>query len=230
MGYLEEYDKRTINIKNPFKRFIFNILDKKYKNKGHHSRKAIYLNRILKISNLEDKKNLNILEIGGSDGSFLSSYNIAGEKTIIDIDDFYKESILGHGIKFYNRNIEKEGFVEISDSSIDLIIMNHVIEHISNYHQLLNESRRILKNNGIMYIKTPNILKFGFAFYNDFTHCKPYTPQSLKLLFNAYSFEEIITISSDNTSILIEDLFNLKFGRLSYKTKEIESVFIKIIN
>ena len=57
---------------------------------------------------------------------------------------------------------------------------NSVIEHIYNPNNFLNEIKRILKKNGNLIIVTPNF-RFSFKeFYDDPTHVKPYTEESLK--------------------------------------------------
>lgn len=42
------------------------------------------------------------------------------------------------------------------DGQFDVIISFEVIEHIPNYFQYLNEARRLLKDNGVLIISTPN--------------------------------------------------------------------------
>ena len=44
----------------------------------------------------------------------------------------------------------------IEDNSVDVIISNQVIEHISQYGMYLMELKRILKPKGIMILSTPN--------------------------------------------------------------------------
>lgn len=45
-----------------------------------------------------------------------------------------------------------------SDSSFDIIILQDVIEHLSDIENLLNEIKRVLKPNGTIYLSTPNKL------------------------------------------------------------------------
>lgn len=66
---------------------------------------------------------------------------------------------------------------EFSDSSFDIIFAFHVIEHVNNPNDLLDEIARMLKRGGMAIISTPDFegplaKKYGkkFRLYNDPTH------------------------------------------------------------
>lgn len=65
------------------------------------------------------------------------------------------------------------------DKSFDGVHCAHVIEHLlpAEAYIMLGEIGRILKKNGIFVLSTP-ILWEGF--YSDFTHIKPYYPDSIR--------------------------------------------------
>lgn len=46
--------------------------------------------------------------------------------------------------------------LEFEDSSFDIVFSYHALEHIPNYHKALSEMKRVLKENGIYCIGTPN--------------------------------------------------------------------------
>ena len=76
-------------------------------------------------------------------------------------------------------NIEKD-ILRFNDNSIDFITMNAVIEHISNPTHILGEIKRVLKTNGLLFVRTPNWQMDFKNFYNDPTHVKPYAPNTLQ--------------------------------------------------
>ncbi len=78
-----------------------------------------------------------------------------------------------------NFNIEKDN-LEHEDNSVDFITLNAVIEHIKNPDHMFKEVRRVLKDNGLVFIRTPNWQMDYQNFYNDPTHVKPYSPETLK--------------------------------------------------
>lgn len=55
-------------------------------------------------------------------------------------------------------------------NEFDIIILNHILEHIKNFHELIAEIHRIAKPNAIIKIKTPFYSSWGqFA---DITHVR----------------------------------------------------------
>ena len=87
-----------------------------------------------------------------------------------------------------NFNIEKDSLGH-EDNSIDFITLNAVIEHIEKPDHIFKEIKRVLKDNGLVFIRTPN-WKMDFKnFYNDPTHVKPYSPDTLKNTLKLFGFD-----------------------------------------
>lgn len=99
-----------------------------------------------------------------------------------------KKSYLGLDID--DLNFENDTF-PLDDNSFDLILSYSVIEHIHDPSIFLNESMRVLKTGGYFIIETPN-WNYSFRdFYNDFTHVKPYTPNSLIDIMSGFGFTSL---------------------------------------
>lgn len=98
--------------------------------------------------------------------------------------------IASHPYDYPSFDIEKDKFIH-EDESIDFVTMNAVIEHIKNPDNIFKEIRRVLKKNGLVFVRTPNWQLDYKNFFNDPTHVKPYTPQSLKQTFELYNFKTI---------------------------------------
>ena len=72
------------------------------------------------------------------------------------------------GMRVRFGDVEKKW--EYPNSSFDIVIMSHIIEHVANPDYLLLEARRVLKKGGIIIVNTPNLaawfnrglLLFGF--------------------------------------------------------------------
>ncbi len=122
-------------------------------------------------------KSDNLVDIGCGDRSFINFLKKIGiNSNGYDVND---------GINF-----ENDKFPDI-DNSVDHIVTNSVIEHIYNPNNFLNEIKRILKKNGNLIIVTPNF-RFSFKeFYDDPTHVKPYTEESLRKILEMYEFNNI---------------------------------------
>lgn len=99
-------------------------------------------------------------------------------------------NIASHPYDYPSFDIEKDR-LEHDDESIDFVTMNAVIEHIKNPDNIFIEIRRVLKKNGLVFVRTPNWQMDLKNFYNDPTHIRPYTPQSLKQTFELYNLKTI---------------------------------------
>ncbi|WP_354624026.1 methyltransferase domain-containing protein [Psychromonas sp. MME2] len=78
-----------------------------------------------------------------------------------------------------NFDIEKDSLSHDNDS-VDFVTLNAVIEHIQKPENIFKEIKRILKVDGLVFIRTPNWKMDYKNFYNDPTHVKPYSPETLK--------------------------------------------------
>jgi len=65
------------------------------------------------------------------------------------------------------------------DNSIEIVKACHILEHIQNYISLMKEIHRVLKNDGVLYIRVP---EFGCAAaIADPTHVRFFVPESFYL-------------------------------------------------
>ena len=126
-------------------------------NKGFaadHARRAKAL-KILKV--IEDagkagNSSLKLLDIGTGNGSiafYLAQYF---DVTSVDVVDQRRES---EGYSFCPLDGERLPF---DAQSFDIVISNHVIEHVADADVHLAEIGRVLKPNGLVYLATPNRL------------------------------------------------------------------------
>jgi 2-polyprenyl-3-methyl-5-hydroxy-6-metoxy-1,4-benzoquinol methylase len=89
-----------------------------------------------------------------------------------------------------------------ADGSFDLITMNHVLEHVAHTPAFMQEVRRILSDDGLLFISLPNVHAWKFyvrrgnyewTFHND--HYIHFSVTTLPLFLNRYGFE-VIDIST----------------------------------
>lgn len=115
----------------------------------------------MKIERLLDLHNrpqpLRLLEVGTGSGGiahyFASHPDLQCHVTAVDIHD---NRVVHDGYEYKQiHGIE----LPFSESSFDVVITNHVIEHVGDtgaQHQHLMEIRRVMKRNGIGYLAVPN--------------------------------------------------------------------------
>jgi len=100
----------------------------------------------------ERQERLSLLDIGTGNGEiarYLSEfYNVVS----VDVVD---QRVVQEGFKFVQVDGEELPF---ADQSFDVVVSNHVIEHMANADKHLSETGRVLKDGGIVYLATPNRL------------------------------------------------------------------------
>ncbi|MDD4910396.1 MAG: class I SAM-dependent methyltransferase [Candidatus Omnitrophica bacterium] len=117
-----------------------------------------------------------ILDVGQGDGSFVKCCQRAGiEAAGIDIND---------DVNFEHDKLPYE------DGQFDIAFLYSVLEHISDPSNLLGEIKRVLVNNGIVVIITPNIDQVKFGFFDDHTHVRPYNPRNIVWLMDSFDFKK----------------------------------------
>lgn len=101
--------------------------------------------------------NLTVLDLGSGEG---------GTSKILSENNF----VISLDINFLRLKRQKENFklgkslqanaiqLPFNDSTFDLIILQDVIEHIENLNQMYLELLRVLKEDGLIYLSTPNRL------------------------------------------------------------------------
>jgi len=111
--------------------------------------------KILKILEEQGKKrdlSFRLLDIGTGNGDiafYLSQYF---DVTSVDIIDQRSQH---ENFSFFQI---KNEYLPFPDNSFDIILSNHVIEHLQNQDLHLSEMARTLKPDGLIYLATPNRL------------------------------------------------------------------------
>lgn len=104
---------------------------------------------------------------------------------------FAKENYGKSNIDFHIDNILR--LKTIKDKTIDLAISFEVIEHIAKQNTFLSQIKRVLKNNGIFIVSTPNVLTYPKG--NKY-HLKELKPNEFKQLLSKY-FKNIIILNQN---------------------------------
>ena len=100
-----------------------------------------------------------LLDIGCGPGFFLDEAKKKGWSAHgVDLSAWAKEHArLNFDIPVFQGTLNEAQF---PDRHFDVIVMNDVIEHLEDPKSALKEIRRVLKNDGILYISTPDIESF----------------------------------------------------------------------
>ncbi len=154
--------------------------------------KNIYLRMILDIQKYRKKGN--VLEIGSSLGFMLETlnkmrFNAEGIEPSTDAVKFSRKK----GLKVHSGYFEN---ASIRNSSFDIIIANHVLEHIKSTGVFLTKANKVLKKNGLIVIALPNfdsleaqLFKSKWRFLMPDEHYYQFTPETLSKLLENNGFK-----------------------------------------
>ena len=161
----------------------------------------------------------NHLDIGCGTGEFLNACKNAGFK-IKGIEP--SELARKKAIKNYNLDIyENTDLSQFENSSFHTITMWHVLEHVPNLNETIENFSRILEKNGSVIIAVPNLKSWDAKYYKEFwaawdvpIHLWHFSKKSIQSLFAKWDFELVKTkpmlFDSFYVALLSEEY---KFGR-----------------
>ena len=77
------------------------------------------------------------------------------------------------------------------------IFSKSVIEHVENADNILSETYRVLKQNGIIIFLTPDWGTQYKVFWDDYTHVKAWTRKALQNALLIHNFNNIYRINTN---------------------------------
>ena len=138
-----------------------------------------------RIYNLYKGKDFSILDIGcgNHSASITKKYFPKCNYYGLDKDNYnnndYDFSLM---TRSYKLDLENDSLDEIPDNFFDVVIMNHVIEHIDNGIEVIEILSKKIKKGGRIYIETPSVKSLSLPsqrgtlnFCDDETHKKIYS-------------------------------------------------------
>ncbi len=130
--------------------------------KAYHFIKGISLKNKLKLINAQSPKG-KLLDIGAGTGDFLVVAKKDGwEITGIEPNTKAKGIAIPKGVSF------AESLAQLESKSFEVITMWHVLEHVPNLEEYLNELKRLIKPSGVIVIAVPNFKSFDANYYGKY--------------------------------------------------------------
>lgn len=199
--------------------------------------------KVSKVNPIKNQKNRNI-------HNWLI-YQII-KKNLINLSSFYKGTLVDLGCgespykdfflqyvdnyigidwanSFHNSNADITSNlnkrIELCDNFADTLISFSVIEHLCEPQIFLNESYRVLKNNGVFILQVPWQWHVHEAPYDYFR----YTPYGLQYMFKKAGFTEVDIIPQSGFFTTSALKLNYFLARLIYKLPKIIMYFFAIL-
>jgi len=165
-------------------------------------RKRFFSQRLQEIARYlrDNKLNAKIIDIGAGTGDFIRSALEMGFQAYgYEISSFAREkAIEKYGLELWGPDISE---LAIEPESVDVIHMNHVLEHLTKPRQMLDLFNKWLKPRGLMVVEVPhqmrNLLDIINYYYRrgsrtfgllSLHHAYFYTPWSLRILLQQHLF------------------------------------------
>lgn len=170
-----------------------------------------------------------LIDVGCGNGEKLFRLKQLGWEVLgIETDSCAAEQARGRMIRVESRPLEKAG---LPDNCADVIIMNHVVEHLYDPVSTLRECRRLLKNGGRLVIFVPNALSLGHEKFGRSwlaldppRHLSVFSPATIKSLLSAAGFSgaRVRTSSRWGTSIYNSSRMIAATGHMPRGNREVK--------
>ena len=141
-------------------------------------------------------RNGSLLDLGSSDGGTLRHFaELRPDLQYFAADLAGQPAAYPGGCQFHRADLQKER-LPWPDASMDAVTCMHLVEHLHDLTLLINETARLLKPGGRVYVETPhprslnvtssrnqNDVHFTLNFYDDPTHIRVVTITILETEF-----------------------------------------------
>lgn len=158
-------------------------------------------------------KNLKILDVGCGNGNIMLQLLKMGYENVRGIE--YAEFMFKKALQKYPHLKIEQGDAEklsnFKDSSVDMVISCHVLEHLPHPTLALRETSRVLKKGGYFVLGFPNgyhlndrlLRQIQLLFYRRCDHLQRFSEKEMRQLLRKHGFEiESINVSKGSLEIL----------------------------
>jgi 2-polyprenyl-3-methyl-5-hydroxy-6-metoxy-1,4-benzoquinol methylase len=148
-----------------------------------------------------------LLDVGAGVGAFLSvssrhGYSARGVEVSEWASGYARRE---KGLDVVTGTLEDARF---GDAHFDVVVLNHVIEHVPDPRALLGEVRRILGPEGLIVLGTPNaeslmarLIRARWASYRPGEHIWHFTPSTLRRLVESEGFRVVECEAKENNPV-----------------------------
>lgn len=159
--YIDEYKKQcsSTDIKVSYDTFN-SILDINYHKRWKNYRRERSQNEKKKFAFIASLCKGDVLEIGCANGDLSSYISMYGHRIFgIDIDpvavELARYKVWHFGLSDCYFNIDDANNLSLPDSAFDTVVLAEILEHVTEPQNVINEARRVCKNDGIIIISVP---------------------------------------------------------------------------
>jgi SAM-dependent methyltransferase len=127
-----------------------------YLNVNQQDLQVMFKSRLTYIKKYISKEKPSLLDVGAGKGEFVSvasknNFDAEGVEPSLNFCNYATET---HKIKMYNGLLGS--VAELENKKYDAITMHHVLEHVEEPVQLINNIKKYLNKEGVLFIEVPN--------------------------------------------------------------------------
>ncbi len=190
----------------------------------HQVRKRTLQSKLNLVKRVTGKITGNLLDIGCGTGAFLNCIQQAGwHSTGLEPDDNARKKAAS---LYHIHPMPSNELFNLIPDSFDAITLWHVLEHVHQLHEYVDQSKKLLTDDGALIIAVPNytsadarIYKSSWAAYDVPRHLYHFSPDSMKTLMHLHGMQvkEMLPMWYDSfyVSMLSEQYKNGKGNLIS---------------
>ncbi len=146
----EQFDHETLSFlyEQDSARVPLDISSKSDVHMENIKKRQEFISEAINLASLPDKKKLNILDVGGGDGEVTEHLVSQGRVHLADVNT--REPVNPDIIKV-NKLFDEAEFSE----KFDVIIMNHVLEHVFSPTEFLKRANSLVTDQGVVIVEVP---------------------------------------------------------------------------
>lgn len=130
-----------------------------------------------------------ILDVGCGKGNHLVAFARRG-LSVFGLDKLQESNEALDQFDVRECDLECDLFPFETDS-FDIVFSKSVIEHIKNADNFLKETKRVLKQDGLLILMCPDWKTQAHMYWDDYTHVKPWTRKGLQNALKIHGFKQI---------------------------------------
>ncbi|TDQ28681.1 class I SAM-dependent methyltransferase [Tenacibaculum caenipelagi] len=188
--------------------------------KVYHLVKNYTLKKKLKLIDSFKTEEKSILDIGAGTGDFLkvcknNGWKITGVEPSEKAREFSKSKNI----------ILQEDISEIKNTQFDVITLWHVLEHIPNLIEYVQQLKKLLKPNGVLIVAVPNYKSYDANYYKEYwaafdvpRHLWHFSQTSISKIFS------LVEINVEKVLPMKFDSYYVSLLSEKYKTKKSQPI------